>query len=226
MEHHLPVARTARYQQLGEFSLATRQLWLVLHGYGQLAEYFIRHFAALHAADPAGTVIVAPEALSRFYLHGTTGRVGASWMTRADRLADIEDQANYLSLLLASLLAQCPSNTQVTVLGFSQGTATASRWLTHCAGHWRPQHLILWAGDFPADIEASRAKQAVQGLAVSVVCGDQDAYVSPAQLHEQATVLRRHGAQVATHSFAGGHALHPELLHQLHADEAASQPGG
>lgn len=217
MEYHLPVTRTARYQQLGELSPTTRQLWLVLHGYGQLAEYFIRHFAALHAADPAGTVIVAPEGLSRFYLQGTAGRVGASWMTRADRLAEIEDQASYLSQLLASLLVQCPPGTPVTVLGFSQGTATASRWLAHCAGHWRPQHLILWAGDFPADIEASRAQQAVQSLPVSLICGTQDGYVSPARLHEQAEVLRQHGAQVATHSFAGGHTLYPELLRQLHA---------
>ena len=222
MEHHLPVTRTARYQQLGELSPATRQLWLVLHGYGQLAEYFIRHFAALYAADPAGTVIVAPEALSRFYLQGTAGRVGASWMTRADRLREIEDQASYLSQLLASLLAKCPPGTAVTVLGFSQGTATVSRWLAQCAGHWRPQHLILWAGDFPADIEASRAQQAVRGLPVSLVCGTQDEYVSPAQLYEQAEVLRRHGAQVATHSFAGGHTLYPELLRQLHAAEATS----
>jgi len=78
MEHHFTVARTARYEQLGEPSAATRQLWLVAHGYGQLAEYFIRHFKAVYAADPAGTVVVAPEALSRFYLAGNGGRVGAS----------------------------------------------------------------------------------------------------------------------------------------------------
>ncbi|RZK97513.1 MAG: phospholipase, partial [Hymenobacter sp.] len=30
MEHHLSVPRTARYQQLGEVSATTKQLWLVL----------------------------------------------------------------------------------------------------------------------------------------------------------------------------------------------------
>lgn len=217
MEHHISVPRTARYQQLGEVSPGTKQLWLVLHGYGQLAEYFIRHFAALHAADPAGTVIVAPEALSRFYLTGTSGRVGASWMTRADRLAEIDDQAIYLNQLLGQLLLACPTDARVTVLGFSQGTATASRWLTRYAGRWRPHQLVLWAGDFPADIDETAARQLLHDLPVTLVCGDQDEYVSPAQWHSQTNTLRQQGAHVTTRSFSGGHVLQPELIQQLYA---------
>jgi predicted esterase len=217
VEHHISVPRTARYQQVGEVSPATKQLWLVLHGYGQLAEYFIRHFAGLHAADPVGTVIVAPEGLSRFYLNGTGGRVGASWMTRADRLAEIDDQAAYLTQLLDQLLVNCPTNTHVTILAFSQGTATASRWLTCYAGCWRPWQLVLWAGDFPTDIEATAAHQLLAGLPVTLVSGDQDEYVSPALLHSQANALRQHGAHVTTRSFTGGHTLNPALIQQLHA---------
>lgn len=214
------MARTARYQQLGEISAATRQLWLVVHGYGQLAEYFIRHFAPLHAADPAGTVIVAPEALSRFYLTGTAGRVGASWMTRADRLAEIEDQDAYLTQLLASLLAGCPAATRVTVLAFSQGTATVSRWLARHADRWRPQQLVLWAGDFPAAIEAKKARQLLRQLPVVLVSGDQDAYVSAAMVQQQAAWLGQHGAAVTTHSFSGGHTLNASLLRLLHTQAA------
>ncbi len=211
------MARTARYQQLGELSPATTQLWLVLHGYGQLAEYFIRHFAPLHAADPAGTVIVAPEGLSRFYLTGTGGRVGASWMTKADRLAEIDDQASYLTTLLSHLRASCPPTARLTVLAFSQGTATASRWLASEAAQWRPDQLVLWAGDFPADIDAGAAHQLLTDLPVALVSGDQDEYVSPAKLHDQADILRQLGARVSTHSFVGGHTLHLDTLHQLHA---------
>jgi predicted esterase len=218
VERHISVARTARYQQLGEASPATRQLWVVLHGYGQLAEYFIRHFRPLHAADPAGTVIVAPEGLSRFYLHGTDGRIGASWMTRADRLAEIADQAAYLTAVLNPLLAAAPG-AFVVVLGFSQGTATASRWLSYLADTtgWRPNRLVLWAGDFPADIAPRSAQQLVQGLPIDLVSGDQDAYVGPDKLHAQADALRKHGAHVTTHSFSGGHTLEAALLRQLHA---------
>jgi predicted esterase len=215
MEHHLTVPRTARYQQLGELSATTRQLWLVAHGYGQLTEYFSRHFQSIQAADPAGTVVVAPEALSRFYLSGTGGRVGASWMTTADRLAEIADQAAYLDTLLGHLLAACPPDVRVTVLGFSQGTATVSRWLAARAAGWRPHQLILWAGDFPADIETEAAQRLLRGLPVVLVSGEQDEYVTPEKLAAQAEILRLHGARVTTESFEGKHTMHPPLLRQL-----------
>jgi len=217
MEHHFTTTRTARYEQLGEPSAATRQLWLVAHGYGQLVEYFSRHFKSVQAADPEGTVIVAPEALSRFYLSGNSGRVGASWMTTADRQAEIADQAAYLDALLAHLLAACPPDVRVTVLGFSQGTATVSRWLAGRPDGWRPHRLLLWAGDFPADIEATAARQLLHGLPVVLVSGEQDGYVGPDKLRAQAKALGLHGAQLTTHSFEGSHTLHPPLLLQLHA---------
>jgi predicted esterase len=217
MEHHLTVARTARYEQLGEPSAATRQLWLVAHGYGQLAEYFSRHFKSVQVANPAGTVIVAPEALSRFYLAGNGGRVGASWMTTADRHAEIADQSAYLDALLAHLLAACPPDVRVTVLGFSQGTANVSRWLAGRADGWRPHQLVLWAGDFPADIKAEAAQRLLQDLPVVLVSGEQDGYVGPEKLAAQAKALRLHHAQITTNTFEGSHTLHAPLLQLLHA---------
>lgn len=217
MQQHLIVPRTARYEQLGKLTAATRQLWLVAHGYGQLVEYFSRHFRSLHEADPAGTGIVAPEALSRFYLAGTSGRVGASWMTTADRLTEIADQVAYLDALLAHLLAACPPDVRVTVLGFSQGTATVSRWLASRANGWRPHQLVLWAGNFPADIETTASQRLLRDLSVVLVSGEQDEYVPPEKLAAQAETLRLHGARVTTHSFEGKHTLHPPLLQRLHA---------
>ena len=136
MEHHLTVARTARYQQLGELSGRTRRVWFVCHGYGQLAAYFVRHFAFL-ADGGDDTVVIAPEGLSRFYLQSNGGRVGASWMTRDDRLAEIDDHVGFLNQLASLVLARCPAEVEITVLGFSQGTATVSRWLS-CA-HFGPR---------------------------------------------------------------------------------------
>src|SRR5438445_8877211 len=94
-EHHLAVAKTARYYSLGEPGPATRQLWFVCHGYGQLAGRFLRHFEPL---DDGSRVIIAPEGLSRFYLSESPAerRVGASWMTREDRLVEIGDYVRYL----------------------------------------------------------------------------------------------------------------------------------
>jgi predicted esterase len=125
-------------------------VWFVCHGYGQLAAYFVRHFRVLTDADPT-TVIIAPEGLSRFYLNGTGGRVGATWMTKEDRLAEIDDYVAYLNQLADQVLAAAPADVRITVLGFSQGAATVSRWLARA--RFRPARLVLWAGSFPPDME-------------------------------------------------------------------------
>jgi predicted esterase len=212
MERHLTVARTARYQQLGELSPHTRRVWFVCHGYGQLAAYFIRHFAFLTEADPT-TVIIAPEGLSRFYLSGNGGRVGASWMTRDDRLAEIDDHIGFLNQLAALVLAQCPAHTEITVLGFSQGTATVSRWLTRA--HFRPAHLILWAGGFPEDIDATVAQSLLHALEVTIVIGSDDQYITIAQAEQQFQHLEQFAALSHLVTFTGKHELNRAVLEKL-----------
>ena len=211
-EHHLAVPRTARYHQLGEPGAATRRVWFVCHGYGQLAAYFIRHFAALAAADPA-LVVVAPEGLSRFYLRGNGGRVGASWMTSDDRLFEIEDQITFLNQLAGSILARCPAGVRVTVLGFSQGTATASRWLARAA--FRPAHLVLWAGEFPPDVAPEAAARLLRDLPLTLVVGDHDEYLTPERVARQRAHLRQLGATPTVRTFAGPHALDQAMLARL-----------
>ena len=168
-ENHLIISRSARYYQLGELSAATRRVWFVAHGYGQLAAYFIRHFAFLTQADPT-LVVVAPEGLSKFYLNGTSGRVGATWMTREDRLTEIDDYVGYLNQLAANVLASCSREVEITVLGFSQGAATVSRWLSR-APFW-PARLVLWAGAFPPDMEVEVATHLLHQFPVTLVCGN------------------------------------------------------
>lgn len=63
-ERHLRVARTARLFFLGEPGRATRDLWAACHWYGQLAASFAPALEALRSDE---RVVVAPEALSRFY---------------------------------------------------------------------------------------------------------------------------------------------------------------
>ncbi|TGE04157.1 alpha/beta hydrolase [Hymenobacter fodinae] len=211
-EHHLSVTRTARYAQLGTLSSATQRIWIVCHGYGQLAAYFIRHFAHLTEADTS-LVVVAPEGLSRFYLQGTSGRVGATWMTREDRLTEIDDYVAYLNHLAATLLDQASADAQVTVLGFSQGAATVSRWLSRA--QFRPVHLILWAGAFPPDMDFTVATRLLQDLPVTLVCGDDDEFIKPEQLAQQRTFLRGLGVEPQVVSFAGKHTLNGPVLRQL-----------
>ncbi|MCB2410228.1 alpha/beta hydrolase [Hymenobacter lucidus] len=213
MERHIAVTRSARYYQAGELSKATRQVWFVCHGYGQLAAYFIRHFHHLAHADPA-TVIIAPEGLSRFYLNGTGGRVGATWMTREDRLAEIADYVAYFNQLTGTVLAECPPDVQVTVLGFSQGAATVSRWLAQAS--FRPARLVLWAGAFPPDVDFTVATHLLHQFPVTLVCGDQDEFISPEDLTKQQDFLRKLGVEPTVIHFQGKHELNGPILQRLH----------
>ncbi|QCR20930.1 alpha/beta hydrolase [Pontibacter sp. SGAir0037] len=209
-EQQLVVPRTARYYTLGTPSEKICRLWIVCHGYGQLARYFLRHFSIL---DDAETMIVAPEALSRFYLNGFSGRVGATWMTKEDRISEIEDQEAYLTLLQQTLLRQLPENVHITVLGFSQGCATVCRWLSSRQGICH--RLILWAGAFPADIDFSASKEAFQTISTILVYGTQDEFITPESLKQQEAVLSQLGIAPTVITFDGKHAIDAETLKSL-----------
>lgn len=66
MKHKITVNRTAFYHTLGDVKTA-KTIWIVLHGYGYLAEYFIKKFEPILNSE---TAVIAPEALSKFYLNG------------------------------------------------------------------------------------------------------------------------------------------------------------
>ena len=88
----IKISKTAKYTTYGNPDKASIIIF-ALHGYGQLVQFFIRKFQVLDAEQ---YFVVAPEGLHRFYLKGSSGRVGASWMTKEERQSDIEDYINYL----------------------------------------------------------------------------------------------------------------------------------
>ena len=45
--HWIPVAQEQRVDSLGTLSDATKHVWVGLHGYGQLVQFFARHFRSL-----------------------------------------------------------------------------------------------------------------------------------------------------------------------------------
>lgn len=144
MERHLTTSKTFRYELSGNL-ISPANVLFVLHGYGQLARFFIRKFEGLSDA-----LIVAPEGMHRFYLNGTDGRVGASWMTKEDRLTDIQDNIFWLDRLATEILREFPSLVNFNLLGFSQGGATAVRWANF--GKTSFESLCLWACVFPPDL--------------------------------------------------------------------------
>src|SRR5205823_13318367 len=107
---------------------AVRGFWFVLPGYGQLAAQLIGIFGAVNDGT---RLIVAPEALNRFYVAGVETApaaergVGATWMTREDRLNEIDDYVAYLDEVSSAVLDRLRGQGSVPgvlLLGFSQGT--------------------------------------------------------------------------------------------------------
>lgn len=205
--YRLPIRRSARYYSLGEAGEQTRAVWIALHGYGQLAADFL---AALHPLDNGRNLVVAPEALSRFYVDDVHQKVGASWMTREDREAEIEDQRNYLDALYRVATHAAPSDVLVNVLGFSQGATAACRWAASTS--YRIDNLVSWAGEFPAELESSNAFSRFNSYFVH---GDRDPFLSDSHLERVAMLKRIPGWHVNTLSFAGKHSLHRDTLLQL-----------
>ena len=218
-EHHVSVQRTARYYTIGGTPLggtpATKRVWFVLHGYGQLAQYFIRRFDVV--ADDE-TLIVAPEGLSRLYTDQQYGKVGASWLTREDRDNEVSDYVAYLDQVLATVLdGRSPNGLDITLMGFSQGASTACRWLD-LSKTMRANRLILWAGYFPNGLSDVLRSVTIADLPVVYVYGREDEYIS--QLSDVEAYLNRLKTdvpQLQLAPFAGKHVVGREVLKQLAA---------
>ena len=142
----IQIQKTVKVNTYGNSDTA-RYCWIALHGYGQLTDYFIEKF---HVLDESEHFVIAPEGFHRFYLKGTSGRVGASWMTKEERLDDIADNMAYLNQVYDEFISGRTFD-KIIVLGFSQGASTAARWIQ--MGNCKPDVFVQWAGVFPPDLE-------------------------------------------------------------------------
>ncbi len=211
-EKHLPVRRTARVCVLGEVGAGVAEVWIACHGYGQLAHRFLRRFEPL---DDGTRLIVAPEALNRFYLDGGTGphgpesRVGATWMTREDRLTDIDDYLAYLDAVHDDVFARVDrASVSLHVLGFSQGTATVSRWVARTAA--RVDRLTLWAGTLPPELELT--PDTFRGARLTFVLGERDPFAAPEHVAKLRDRVERARLVFDRIGFDGGHEIEREAL--------------
>jgi len=204
---HLTVPRTARVVTAGALPARARRIWYALHGYGQLASRFANDLLPLAGADH----LVVPEGLSRFYLRGEAGGIGASWMTREDREVEIQDHVRYLDAVHAHLTP--PPETPVRVLGFSQGAATACRWAAY--GGLQPEQVVLWGGGVPPDLDWDRASDRMRGIRFTLVTGTSDPFMPRDAVDRSAGILRGHGITPDVVWFAGGHHFESGILKEL-----------
>ena len=210
-QHHLNIKFKARYFTSGELNENTKFIWLVFHGYGQLAEYFIRNFYDLSSDH----FVIAPEGLSRYYLADTSGRVGASWMTKEDRSTDIQNQIAYLNKMYKTVEQEIENGAKLIVLGFSQGTATAMRWIVN--QNISPFKLLLWAGTIPPDLKSENENIDLSKIDTIILKGDTDPYNGTIFMKNMDDWIKIYGIDYQMVNYSGGHIIHIETLKQLAA---------
>ncbi len=173
-----------------------------------LAGGFIKTFEELASN---GDYIIAPEALSRLYVKGDYGDVGATWMTKEDRENEISDYVNYLDELYEKEIASCRKDFsfEVNAIGFSQGAATLSRWLA--IGRSKVDKAIFWCGNVAHDVDYSKSEQ-FKNTSIYLVFGSKDKYYTADFYKTQVKLLKEHGIEPKSHVFDGGHEVKVEVI--------------
>lgn len=204
MENSFSFFKTFRYETQNEDKHPTKIIY-VLHGYGQLAKFFIRKFSAL----TSDYLIVAPEGMHRFYLAGSSGKVGASWMTKEAREIDIQDNIDWLNALDKEISSKYQINERI-LLGFSQGGATAIRWKMNSQLVF--DKTIIWASDFPPDMEPQMDLLKGENQNYFVI-GNEDEYFNKDQQNKLISLYKSADFKIST--YLGRHNIDSSTLLQI-----------
>ncbi len=199
-EKSISVKKTARYFTIIPESNCIKSIWFVIHGYAQLAEEFIKEFDFL---QDGSSVIIAPEGLSKFYFRNKTG---ASWMTKEDRINEINDYVGYLDAVFDELQSSFDlSNSKANILGFSQGVHTAVRWFTKSKYDF--SGLILCSSDFPKDADFKELKKKLAVSQLYYLFGKYDEIISVEKFNESLDLLKTNAVPYKDIVFEGKHEI-------------------
>lgn len=210
MIHYFQTQKTAKVVVEGEVNPKLKTVWLVAHGYGHLASYFINKLKPILNEE---NLVIVPEGLHRYYLNGISGRVGASWMTKEEREHDIADYCNYLDEVYKKFIRPLGEKITVNALGFSQGGATLCRWAS--STQYKIDNLIIWGSVIPADMNWENYLSKINVGNWIYVAGDKDEYLNSEQQHTQLDTLKKNNIQPQTVFYEGGHDILEEPLRLL-----------
>lgn len=198
-QHRVTTRKTGRYFVLGKPGRGVRTVIFACHGYAQLANDFLSVFGPMEGET---VLVVAPEGLHRFYTRGTSGKIGASWMTKEDREDDIKDYVAFLDKVYTEVMKKIPVNAHVIALGFSQGAATVSRWMA--TGRSRVDEVMLWCGFFPPDVGPDAIPEHIK---LTLVTASDDQYISPEEGKEQVEKMKELAPHLEHIHFEGKHVI-------------------
>ena len=203
MKKQISISKTHKYSQLGKCSTKIDTVWIVLHGYGMLSEYFIKKFECILNEK---TVVIAPEGSNRFYLNNNYSRVGASWMTKVDKEKDIEDNISFIETLYTKIVDDIGHNNfKLKTLGFSQGGATLVRWIM--SNSIKVDSLILWGSDIPKDSLTNQNKSRWSSINIKIVIGKKDEYISDENKKKVIDAVNAYGLSYKLIEYDGPHKI-------------------
>lgn len=208
---YIQIAKSARYSTYGKLGAKTKYFWFLLHGSKMRCEQMLFKFSSF---DPETHFVVAPEGLSRFYLNGFGGEVVSSWMTSRDRLLEIEDMSNYLSLLYQKFTAQLPVKTKKVIFGFSQGGTMMFRWLhQNLIEH---DHLLAYSCWLPEDINLKESKSNLYSNLIHYTYGRQDQYLTQERMQALKDIVTSNDLFFQFSPYEGDHRVSRKQLELLY----------
>ena len=225
MEKITTLQISTTYENLGELTEKTENIWLVCHGYGQLAKYFIRRFDIL---DLEKNYVIAPQGLSKFYIDGSYRKVGASWLTKENREMDLQNTLTYLRFIYENEVVKplqrfleynknYSNNLKINLLGFSQGAAMISRWAVACQIPF--DKLVIWGGRFPDEIQQEQLNFVKPSSEIILVIGDKDEFYQQNYIDEETTKLTNKFTELIKTPqlivFDGIHEVRRDILQQI-----------
>lgn len=201
---------TNTYSTLNSIGPKTKNVWIVFHGIGYLSRYFINFFDELNSDE---NYIIAPQAPSKYYLNGKYKHVGASWLTKENTAAEIENVLNSIDSVIAE--EELPKDLNFIVFGFSQGVSIATRWVTK--RKVKCNDLVLYAGGIPNELEAKDLDFLQENKTeISVVVGDKDEYLTQERMvSENKRIDELFQGNANKIVFEGGHVVKKEIINNL-----------
>lgn len=197
------------YSTLNTLTEKTKNVWIVFHGMGYLSKYFIKYFSELNAEE---NYIIAPQAPSKYYQDRKFKHVGASWLTRENTVAETKNILNYIDSVYEKEVLE--TNTNLIVMGYSQGVSIATRWVA--SRKIECDKLILHSGGIPKELQPSDFDFLKPIVDVIYLYGDKDEYITEAiKTEEQLNGSKLFKDKLKIHVFEGVHEMNLKFLMKI-----------
>ncbi len=204
-EKSLSYTITNTYSTLNQKTEKTRTIWLAFHGIGYLSRYFLKYFKHL---DPEKNYIIAPQAQSKYYLNGAYRHVGASWLTKENTEAEIENMLNYLDAVFEAENLQEIEN--LNIFGYSQGVSVATRFVAR--RKIQCKNLIMHSGKVPQELHPEDFSF-LKNSSISFIYGNKDEYLQKEIIEvEEKRLTELFPGNLEILRFEGGHEVNTDLI--------------